>query len=154
MTDNFLPIDTRALTESEAHRLLAQLKGELLDIEVQLGDETKKPHEDEPDRLRDWMAWRNRAKRAHTFKRKQLLAIKEHLHTIATRVHESIHATKGDYDPDSPRDLLAVALDVIQQLSMSVYGHGGKPSDEIQTIVSDLRNYLGRHAATPQRKAS
>ena len=134
------------LTEPQTHARMNELKVELLDIETQLGDESRKPPEDDKEKFAEWLVWRARAKRAHAMKRKQLFTLKAHLSRINTRVYEAVHATKTDYDPDNPDDLLAVALDLIQKFARTVYADGTSGDDEVRTAVADIRAYLGRKA--------
>ncbi len=135
--------DISTFTESQTLARINSIKIELIDLEAQLGDSSRYPSRNDKAGLRAYYDWQSHTRKIHSDLRRELLRLKAHQNTLKNRVADAIRATREEYDPDDPDDLLAVAADTIATLARDVYGTD-EWEDDVEAALTDIRTYLGR----------
>lgn len=129
------------MNEQSIHLEMTDIKAALIEIERQLGDTARVPTDESSPAYAAYVAWRSKARMAHSMKRSRLLALKRAIQQRELARRDRFAQCRESYDPNDPRDLVVVAADTIQGLLSQLSGHGDSSDDAI-AVLNDLRDFI------------
>lgn len=129
----------RPRTLQEARERIARLRGEILDIEVQLGDRDRKGIDGARLSQMAFSEWRQRAKWSVRQRGAEIVYLQV---WIAKREHNQIEGLyrRMQLDPESPESLLAANYRVLRSLARE---RRATLDEEEQAVVDATSRYFG-----------
>lgn len=129
------------MNEQSIYIEMTDIKAALIEIERQLGDDARVPSDEASPAYASYLAWRSKARMAHSLKRSRLLALKKAIQQRELTRRERFASCRESYNPDDPRDLVVVAADALQSTMAQLSAHG-ESNDDAVAVLCDLKDFI------------